>query len=310
MKQLMTAFFCILFTFSFTVYPCADTDDLEFTRLTVEADEGDKEQDTGDDIWELIADGSLHLTVTAHFTDRTTEELVELSPEDCDIYPDTVIAGRNTYTVYYRDKDSGVRRHASFRLTGVGTAREEFTLNPSNGKWYMQASDGSFYIDTWKMVNGSWYLFDANGYLVSGWYQRNGKWYYLNEDNYRLITGWYTENGIRYYLDPSARGAMCTGWAKINDIWYRFKENGSFASGWILDNNKWYYIEQDGIMKCGWLKDNYTWYYLTPGSGEAAVGWKMIDGKWYYFAPNGAMVVNTVIDGYYLNNDGVWVQNQ
>ncbi len=308
MKKLLTITFSILLSFCFTIYPYAYTDDMELTRLTVDISDDDKDQDTGDDIWELIADGKLHLTITAHYTNRTDEELIELSPEDCDIYPETVLAGRNTYTVYFKDRDSGTRKHASFRLTGLGKANEEFIQNKSNGKWYMQASDGSFYSDTWKMVNGSWYLFDNNGYLVKGWQQLNGKWYYLNEDNYRQVIGWYTENGIKYYFDPSNRGAMCTGWAKINDIWYRFKENGSFASGWISDNNQWYYIETDGTMKTGWLKDKYTWYYLTPDSGEAAVGWKMIDGKWYYFAPNGAMVVNTIIDGYYLNNEGVWVQ--
>ena len=60
-------------------------------------------------------------------------------------------------------------------------------------------------------------------------------------------------------------------------------------------------------MYAGWLQDKYIWYYLTPETGAAATGWKEIGGKWYYFASNGAMLVNTVIDGYYVDSSGMWI---
>ena len=99
---------------------------------------------------------------------------------------------------------------------------------------------------------------------------------------------------------------MSVGFTKIDNIWYYFKESGSFGNGWVLDQGKWYYIKENGTMQKGWLKQNNIWYYLQPGNGAMATGWRNIKDSWYYFASNGAMVVNTVIDGYYINSDGVW----
>ena len=49
-------------------------------------------------------------------------------------------------------------------------------------------------------------------------------------------------------------------------------------------------------------------YYLTE-SGAAAKGWVELDGKWYYFdRNNGDMKRGTTIDGYTVNEDGVYVK--
>lgn len=54
-----------------------------------------------------------------------------------------------------------------------------------------------------------------------------------------------------------------------------------------------------------WKQDNKGWWY-TEGNSSYATGWKLIDGNWYYFYSNGYMAHNTTIDGYYLNDSGVW----
>ncbi len=307
MKKLLTGILSFLLVLCITVPSYADEDNAKYIRLEVDVPEDETEWDTGTDIWDLIAKGKLNLTITAYFKDKNGEYSLNIHPSQCDIYPDTILAEKNSYSIYYKDRDSGTRKHATFRLTGTGRASEVLKQNIYNGKWYMQASDGTYYMNTWKWVDGSWYYFDENGYLLNGWQQIGGKMYYLDRNNYRLQMGWYIENGVSYYLDPADHGAMCTGWAKINDIWYRFKENGTFASGWVQDNNQWYYINPDGTMYAGWLQDKYIWYYLTPETGAAATGWKEIGGKWYYFASNGAMLVNTVIDGYYVDSSGMWI---
>lgn len=50
-------------------------------------------------------------------------------------------------------------------------------------------------------------------------------------------------------------------------------------------NNYWYYLGYDGAMK---------------------TGWQLISGKWYYFNDGGMMVANEYIDGYWLDQNGVW----
>lgn len=49
------------------------------------------------------------------------------------------------------------------------------------------------------------------------------------------------------------------------------------------------------------------WYYKLPDM-SVAKGWKQIDGKWYYFDNEGKMVTNTVVNGYKIGADGVWIQ--
>lgn len=83
---------------------------------------------------------------------------------------------------------------------------------------------------------------------------------------------------------------MQTGWITDNSNGYRYylnQPNGDMPVGWALINNKWYYFEESGLYKTGWIEYNGLWYYLNA---------------------NGEMVTNTIIDGFIINQDGVWVQ--
>lgn len=48
-------------------------------------------------------------------------------------------------------------------------------------------------------------------------------------------------------------------------------------------------------------------YYKLPNMTHAKE-WKQIDVRWYYFDSNGRMALNTIIDGYRIGTDGVWIQ--
>lgn len=62
------------------------------------------------------------------------------------------------------------------------------------------------------------------------------------------------------------------------------------------------------IAHAEWKQDNTGWWF-TEGDNSWATGWRQIDNKWYYFNNNGYMVTNTTINGYKIDNNGVWVQN-
>ena len=59
---------------------------------------------------------------------------------------------------------------------------------------------------------------------------------------------------------------------------------------------------------------------MNPNSngrkGALMLGWQQINGKWYYFntvsdGSRGKMLKNTYTpDGYYVNNEGVYVPNK
>ena len=99
-------------------------------------------------------------------------------------------------------------------------------------------------------------------------------------------------------------GALATGFAAILSF-------PSAAGTWNLDGTSWRYEDDNGrSVEAGWIKDRNAWYFFAKdGSGEGAmqIGWVNEGGNWYYLDPaTGAMVTNQVVDGYFLDADGVW----
>ena len=139
----------------------------------------------------------------------------------------------------------------------------------------------------------------------------------LEKDGYKWLS--YTAyNGSRRYIqleeisssqnkpEDSSNDVLTVGWKKINGSWYHFKSNGSKSTGWLKDGSSWYYLKSSGEMQTGWLKENGVWYYLDS-SGAMKTGWYQVSGKWYYSYSSGALAVNTTVDGYRVNSDGVRV---
>jgi hypothetical protein len=60
------------------------------------------------------------------------------------------------------------------------------------------------------------------------------------------------------------------------------------TAGWTNGANGWNYVKTDGSMATGWIQSS---------------------GKWYYLLKDGSMAVNTKVNGYYLDKDGVWNTN-
>lgn len=102
------------------------------------------------------------------------------------------------------------------------------------GAWYY-AKDSGHMAGGWELIGGAWYWFDSdNGCamaqgcvtvdgqdyllgeygLVDGWVSYAGTWYYGRDG--QPETGWLKLGGTWYWLDPSAHGAMATGWSDIS----------------------------------------------------------------------------------------------
>lgn len=144
------------------------------------------------------------------------------------------------------------------------------------------------------------------GHPPFGWVQSGNSWWYHENDGSYPINGWSNINNKWYLFDKA--GYMLTGWQKWDNKYYYLTVNGDMATGWIEDNKKWYYLGYDGAMQSGWIQFDGNWYYSYV-DGARASGWTKLSNKWYYFDPNsGIMVTNTVIGGYPVNGDGVWVQ--
>ena len=84
--------------------------------------------------------------------------------------------------------------------------------------------------------------------------------------------------------------------------------SGSTKYGWNLESNTWYYVYSNGTKAIGWQYIGGDWYYFDS-LGKMKTGWfKDTNGKWYYLQSSGAMAKSTTIDGYKLDDNGVWIQ--
>lgn len=146
----------------------------------------------------------------------------------------------------------------------------------SNGTWYFRYPNGELVRDGWLKLNDKYYMFDAEGRMLTGWQQNKyGVWFYMDKSSGEMKTGWLHDGGYWYYLNTT------------KDEW-----EGCMVRGWWTLGDKKYYFNDSGIMVTGWFE---------------------IDGKWHYFYPEGStggaygyMAVNTDINGFHINQEGVW----
>ncbi|AQR93120.1 N-acetylmuramoyl-L-alanine amidase family protein [Clostridium saccharoperbutylacetonicum] len=64
---------------------------------------------------------------------------------------------------------------------------------------------------------------------------------------------------------------------------------GEWVQETVNGNSFWYYYDSNGDMVTGWIKSNGDWYYCYDG---------------------GAMARDTMVHGYYVNDDGQWTKDE
>jgi hypothetical protein len=194
----------------------------------------------------------------------------------------------------------------------IGDKEYNYTLIPVNTE--TATKDGSSNI---KIIQGDMDSFTLTAKGSSGGlgnYTTNvaefakgcGSWLYVTlvSDKYGEFTvfaGYRENNGQLCALVSKGTTGVNSQGTKIEfteDVVFRFNVN-------FTEHNNNYDVSEN--TSTGWYKDDGCWYY-TKADGDDAIGWTQIDGKWYYFYKNGAMASNTYIEGYYIDNSGVWVK--
>ncbi|SEQ67880.1 Glucan-binding domain-containing protein (YG repeat) [Lachnospiraceae bacterium NE2001] len=136
------------------------------------------------------------------------------------------------------------------------------------------------------------------------WY--NGKWYDADgAQSYDGTLSW-KYNSVGWWVEDSNGWYPVSQWQKIDGDWYYFDSSGYMASDewvggyWINGNGTCTYDGTASWKKCSggwWYGDTYGWYAYSQ--------WQKIDSKWYYFDSSGIMVTSKMIDGYWIDSDGV-----
>lgn len=205
--------------------------------------------------------------------------------------------------------------------TVVRGTKEPVGWVKDGSSWSYRYPDGSLCRGKWEYIEGQWYYFNVDGIMQTGWQSIDNKWFYLYP-NGQMAVGWADVNGKWYYLLTSEdtrntkepQGSMAgPGWRVIGPYYYYFNNDGSMYTGWLEQNGKRYYLNTvdnslKGAMFTGWIKrDDKT--YFADSNGEIVEGWCQIDGNWYYFYPgSGEMAYSTDINGFHVNQDGIWTQ--
>lgn len=165
------------------------------------------------------------------------------------------------------------------------------------------------YIDKQHVSDGSGQNDTTNSGGQVGWIQSGDTWYYKYPDGTYQKNSWAKINEKWYLFDND--GKMLRGWQQRNGIYYYLDNSGAMVVGWLKDGDKWYYLNsnpgaQEGAMCVGWIQVNGLIYYMNT-SGAMVEGWQQVDGNWYYFYPgSGNRAVNTNISGFYVDGNGVW----
>ena len=98
-----------------------------------------------------------------------------------------------------------------------------------------------------------------------------------------------------------------SSWVKDGNYWFYMDDNSELAENqWIYIGGKWYFAKAGGyIAENEWLSYKGKWYYAVSGGAIAQSAWENIGGKFYHFGADGDLSVNTSVDGYQVDANGV-----
>lgn len=226
--------------------------------------------------------------------------------------------GDNTY---YLDEDG-------YRLSG-------WQLIADSYYYFGKADDGAMKTG-WQKLGKRWFYMDKQGVMQTGWKKLGNTYYYFGKaDDGAMKTGWRKINNKYYYFGTENDGKMKYGWQKVGKKWYYLgsANDGSMKYGWLKLGQRWFYLgaandgamrtgfqtvagksyyfggADDGRMRSGWQTiDGKKYYFGTANSGAMSIGWRTIDAKTYYFYADGKMAANCMIEGQYLDANGVKIE--
>ena len=195
----------------------------------------------------------------------------------------------NTKDGVYKFSDSG----AMIGKVNPGT----WFKDPNFNKWQYVNADGTINQKSKLEINGKTYYFVLNDMGASyGWVDlaENCAWY-----DYETNT-WYWTNATGTGLDTK------DGWKKTSDGYFGYVENGKLVTGVKTINGKQYYFYDSGYLAMG--VTNYQGKaYVIDDNGNLVnykEGWNTLGDESFYIK-NGVALKNTVVDGYYIDRNGL-----
>ena len=123
----------------------------------------------------------------------------------------------------------------------------------------------------------------TNKVSYKNWYKlTNGKWTILGEN-------------------------IKSSWVKDGNHWFYMDDNSELVENqWLYIDGKWYYAKAGGyIAENEWILYKDKWYYSKSGGAIVQSAWENIGEKFYHFGIDGDLSVNTYVDGYQVDANGI-----
>ena len=200
-----------------------------------------------------------------------------------------------------------------------------------NGKTYLCGKDGAYIKtivkDGWEDIQGTWYYWENGEHLTGTEKTINGKTYYFDYDGMmvknrkvhgkifdangcQVKSGWYLLGDAWTYVDPETGEYFDYGEKTISGKQYFFEDGEMVVGEFVYGNELRTYGPQGNLISRqnlntlnGWKLFDGTYFYYK--NGEPFSGWV---GN--YYVEGGMMQTDSVIDGYYVNDQGLWVKKQ
>lgn len=158
-----------------------------------------------------------------------------------------------------------------------------------SGIWKWQKDDGSYEKNGWQWLDGNkdgvaeCYYFDSNGHMLANTKTPDG--YQVNEN------GAWVENG-----SVQTKNTKTTTSVSVSADTTVSVPNGNWLKGLGENSNKWWWMNENGSYPTN------QWVWLDGNKDGVA--------ECYYFDANGwAVMAGTTPDGYQVDGDGRWVEN-
>lgn len=203
--------------------------------------------------------------------------------------PDSGIVEVGSVSYYWDDVIGRYRISGSYQSTDV-------VKNQGSQNIYTQEEGTVLNAEQIDMLQHGEYI----GSEYSGWYK-------TEDDDWMYVESGYLRVGEDFNTTGSIYKKVIGGVLYIFDA----------SDGTLIDNGVSIEEDSNGVLylfqgdlgaRPGWYLDETVWYYTQPDFTLAHSGWLQIDGVWYYFGADGQLAVDTVIDGYYVDTNGAWIQ--
>ena len=169
--------------------------------------------------------------------------------------------------------------------------------NPNTNTWQYVNADGTINQKSKLEINGTTYYFNGNGMGAAyGWFElaENCAWYDYETDT------WYWTNAKGTGFDTT------DGWKKTSDGYSGYVENGKLVTGVKTIDGKQYYFYDSGYLASGVTNYKGKAYVIDENGNpvDYVEGWNTLGDESFYIK-NGVALINTIVDGYYINNEGL-----